>query len=148
MPKVLLDTSFVLPSLGIGMKPDATKGLESLARGRAEVSFSSFNILESLWVASRMMGSPGFDQGKFSEGLKSVLDSGVYERLEEDFGVFSRALELRKLGHRDIIDDILYAHSAEKGMKLLTVDSKLRSFIRERGLEDTTVFPSEMGTLL
>jgi hypothetical protein len=148
MARVLLDTSFVLPSLGIGVKPDVTKGLESLAHGQVEACFSSFNILESLWVGSSIMGSPGFDQEKFSEGLKSVMDSGVYEMSEEDFDIFRRALELRRLGHKDIIDDILYAHSAAKGMKLLTIDSKLRSFIREQGLEDTTVFPSEMGTML
>jgi len=41
----------------------------------------------------------------------------------------------------------LSAHSVAKGMKLLTVDSKPRSFIGEHGLEDTTVFPSEMGAL-
>ena len=82
------------------------------------------------------------------EALKSVMDSGRYGRSEEDFQIFKRAHELWGLGHRDMIDDILYAHSAAKGMKLLTVDSKLRSFVREHGLEDTTVFPSEMATVL
>ena len=56
MPRVLLDTSFVLPSLGIGVKPEVIKGLENLAHGQIEASFSGFNILETLWVASTMMG--------------------------------------------------------------------------------------------
>ena len=46
MATVLLDTSFVLPTLGVEVKPDVTKGLQKLAHQDVRRCFSSFNVLE------------------------------------------------------------------------------------------------------
>ena len=148
MKKLLLDTSFLLPTLGIETKRDVTKGIENLAHMEVRGCFSWFSILESLYAVTKLRKTATFDKARFEDGLRSVLEGGNYERSEEGFGVFSRANELRALGHRDMIDNILYANSVANGLKLLTVDEALRSFVREHGLEDTTVFPSEMGALL
>ena len=148
MKKLLLDTSFLLPTLGVGTRRDVTKGIENLAHMEVRPCFSWFSILESLYAATKLKKSSAFDKARFEDGLRSVLEGGSYERSEEGYDVFSRANELRDLGHRDMIDNILYANSVANHLKLLTVDGGLRAFIREHGLDDTTVFPSEMGTLL
>lgn len=146
--RVLLDTSFIFPTLGIGVKPDVTRALQDLAHGNVETRFSSFSLLESLWQAAKLKKSATFDEKRFLEGVKSILDSGAYLRSDEGFEVYRKATEVAGMGHRDMIDNILYANSVTNGLKFLTVDQELRSFVREHGLEDSTVFPSEMRMFL
>lgn len=146
--RVLLDTSFILPTLGIGVGPDVRRALQDLAHGNVDAYFSSFSLLESLWQAAKLKKSATFDEKLFLEGMKSILDSGVYLRSDEGFEAYRKATELLGLGHKDLIDNMLYGNSVVNGLKFLTVDSALRSFLRKHELEDTTVFPSEMGALL
>ncbi len=148
MKKVLLDTSFLLPTIGIEAKQEVTRGLEAIARMDAQACFSQFSILELLYAVTKFKKSSSFDKARFEDGLRSVLDGAVYEKSEEGSNVFIRADELRDLGHRDMIDNVLYAGSVSNGLRFLTVDQELRSFIREHGLEDTTVFPSELKGLV
>jgi len=147
MPRILLDTTFILPSLGIEVGKEIIEGLEQLSRLDTQVFFSNFSIMESLWVAARLRKSSTFVETRFFEGLRSVLDGDVYQKLNEGFNEFSQAANLRALGHPDMIDNILYANSLVNGLKFLTVDSKLRTFIRLNGLKDTAVFPSEIKSL-
>ncbi|MEM2901629.1 MAG: hypothetical protein QXO32_02710 [Candidatus Bathyarchaeia archaeon] len=57
---------------------------------------------------------------------------------------FSNALKLYMAGHRDLIDNILYASSVNLGLKLLTLDEELEGFIREKDLLENTLSPSEL----
>ena len=148
MNKVLLDTSFLLPTVGIDARREVTRGLENLAQMGVQACFSRFSILELLYAAAKFKKSSKFDRARFDDGLRSVLDGTTYGSCEEGSDVFCRADELRDLGHRDMIENILYATSVTNRLKLLTVDQELRSFIREHKLDDTSVFPSEMGALL
>ena len=148
MKKVLLDTSFLLPTVGIDAKREVLRGLESLAHMGVQACFSQFSILELFYAVKKFKKSGAFDKARFEDGLRSILDGGIYERTEEGSDAFLRADELRELGHVDMVDNILYGSSVTNGLKLLTVDQALRSFIRGHGLEDTTVFPSEMDSVL
>jgi len=47
------------------------------------------------------------------------------------------------LGHKDMVDNILYASSSRLNLKLLTLDNELKGFIRERGLKDTFISPDQ-----
>ena len=49
------------------------------------------------------------------------------------------------LGHKDMIDNILYANSANLNLKLLTLDTELKELIRERCLNDTTLSPNQLS---
>ncbi|MDG7025013.1 MAG: hypothetical protein JRN45_10905 [Nitrososphaerota archaeon] len=60
----------------------------------------------------------------------------------------AKAAEVAGMGHSDMIDNIPYSDSATNRLKFLTVDQELGSFVRKHGLEDTTVFPSEVRTFL
>lgn len=143
--RVLLDTSFILPSLGIDVGGEVLDGLKKLADVKAEMYYSRFSILESLWVATRLSRSPTFDADRFKLGLRSVLESGRYKEVEEGTETFGEALKLHMLGHRDMIDNILYASSTILGLKLLTLDTELKGFIRDRGLDDTLISPDEIA---
>jgi len=143
--KVLLDTSFILPTLGIDVGEEVSVGLKKLANIKAELYYSSFSILEALWVAARLTKTPTFNIGRFSHGLRSIIESGKYGKVEEDSETFKESLRLHMLGHKDIIDNILYATSTQLNLKLLTLDTELGEFIRQKGLRDTLISPSQIA---
>ncbi|MEM0093234.1 MAG: PIN domain-containing protein [Thermofilum sp.] len=140
--RVLLDTSFILPSLGVDVGREVLQGLKRLAEAEAEVFYSRFSILESLWVVAKL--TRGEVDEAFSVGLRSVVESGRYREVKEDAWVFREALRLYALGHRDMIDNLLYASSLRYGLQLLTLDRELKEFVRRNGLKDTLVLPGEL----
>jgi PIN domain nuclease of toxin-antitoxin system len=142
--RVLLDTSFILPSLGIDVGKEVSEGLKGLADIKAEIYYSHFSILESLWIVARLATSTTLDGESFSLGLRSIIEGGRYMKVEEDSKTFNDALKLYMLGHKDMMDNILYASSTSLNLKLLTLDNKLKEFIRERGLKDTLISPDQI----
>ena len=141
---VLLDTSFILPSLGIDLGKEVSEGLKGLADIKAEIYYSHFSILESLWVATRLSTNATFDAESFSLGLRSIIEGDRYMKVKEDSKTFNDALKLHMLGHKDMIDNILYANTTRLNIKLLTLDNELKNFIRERGLKNTLIAPDEL----
>jgi len=142
--KVLLDTTFILPSLGIDVGEEVSKGLQKLAHIEASIYCSQFSVLEALWVAAKLSVSGNFDAESFRLGLRSVLESGKYMKVEEDSEIFNEALRLYTLGHKDMIDNILYTSSTRLNLKLLTLDTELKEFINNKGLKGTLIFPNQI----
>ena len=64
--------------------------------------------------------------------------------MEENSETFNDALRLYLLGHKDMVDNILYASSTRLSLNLLTLDNELREFIRERRLKDTLTSPDQL----
>jgi predicted nucleic acid-binding protein len=137
MLKILLDTSFILPTLGIDVGGEVEANLKKLDEVKVEIYYSRFSILESLWVVAKLMKNQALDMERFTQGLKSVMESGRYVKVEENVQTFIDAFKLYKLGHRDIIDDMLYATSINFNLKFLTLDTELKEFIQSKGLNDT-----------
>ncbi|MCK4736425.1 MAG: PIN domain-containing protein, partial [Methanophagales archaeon] len=67
-------------------------------------------------------------------GLYSIERS--YRRVIENAEVFIEALKLRRAGHTDFLDCLLYAISLKEGLKFLSFDAELKKFVREKGFED------------
>ena len=145
-PRILLDTSFILPSLGIEVSDGVSKGLKKLAESKAEIHYSHFSILESLWVAARTIRNQASDLEDFRLGLRSVVESGRYRQTEEDSEVFNDALRLYMLGHKDMIDNMLYTTSIKFDLKFLTLDSELKEFTRHKGLRNIFTSPDEIAS--
>jgi len=143
--KVLLDTTFILPSLGVDVGEEVSKGLKKLADIKAEIYCSRFSILETLWVAARLSSSVNFNGENFRLGLRSVVESRRYMKAEEDSEIFNDALRLYMIGHKDMIDNILYASSTHINLKLLTLDTELKEFIHNKGLKDTLIHPNQIS---
>ena len=68
------------------------------------------------------------------------MEEGRYRRVEEDSEIFREAFTLFGLGHKDMIDNMLYATAARLSLYLLTVDDELRKFVLEKQLKDKILF--------
>jgi len=143
--KILLDTSFILPTLGIDTGKEVTQCLRKLAEIKSEIHISRFSILESLWIITRLIRTADLNTEHFKMGLRSILESGRYKKIEENSEIFNEALKLYRLGHKDIIDNILYASSTQLNLKLLTLDTELKEFIHEKSLNDTLISPNQIA---
>lgn len=71
------------------------------------------------------------------------MESRRYIKIEEDSEVFNQALKLYILGHKDMMDKILYASSVCFDLMLITLDTELKKFIRIKGLRDTLISPNQ-----
>ncbi len=146
MLKILLDTSFILPILGIDVGITVRKTLEKLGNLNAELYYSRFNILEALWVAVRLAKRGSLDVDRFSRGLRSIYASRRLKTVNEDILVFERSLELYMMGHNDLIDNVLYSIALCKGLKLLTLDEELVKFIELKRLNRNIILsPEDIG---
>lgn len=145
--KVLLDTSFILPTLGISVSGAIMEGIGNLAEiKQIEIYYSRLSILESLWVATRIEDRT-FEPETFALGLRSIIEGGRYARVEEGSEIFSEALKLYRLGHKDMIDNILYATATQLDMLLLTLDEELKKFVHKKELKDVFISQDELAAL-
>lgn len=145
--KILLDTSFILPTLGVSVTGVTSQAIKSLAEAsQVEIHYSRFSVLESLWVATRIPDAT-FDNETFKLGLRSITAGHRYSRIEEDSEVFNEAFRLYKLGHKDMIDNILYSTATQMGLLLLTLDDELKKFAHEKQLKYVFLSPHDLPSL-
>jgi len=135
MPDVLLDTSFLLPTLGLEVKEITKSDLESIRaaskKARFHCSYASFvEILGLVGKESRKVNA-----NAVGIGMESLLGSGLYEWTKPSLGAIRLALEMRTKGHKDNIDNILYATAADSKMLFLSLDEELRKFLARNGFD-------------
>ena len=65
--------------------------------------------------------------------ISSLLDSGVYN-YKSTSDATKLASKLRLAGHKDVIDNLLYATSITRSMIFLTMDKALKDFLIKHGL--------------
>jgi len=63
-------------------------------------------------------------------GLRSLFDSGVYNWISPTISPMVEALQIRRKGHRDMIDNLLYATASDRGIVFLTLDREDGLLIR------------------
>ena len=137
--RILLDTSFLLPTLGIDTGREVARGLKRLSETDNQLHYSSFSILECLWQLARTGREEASSLEPTKLGLRSIIEGRRYIKTSEDSRVFNEALGLYRMGHRDMIDNILYAVSLHSSLRFLTADNTLREFITSKGLENTLI---------
>lgn len=128
--KVLLDTSLLLPTLGVEVER-AEKILKRLKDN--ELYYSDFSILECLWVVNSLKRKGKFDRDSFETGIKSIFE--CYIRAEINAEIVLKAFEIYEMGHKDIIDCLLYSIALHNNMKFASLDNELKKFIKSNNLK-------------
>jgi PIN domain nuclease of toxin-antitoxin system len=148
MLRVLLDTSFLLPAFGVDAGEEVLNCLELMAarRERIRAYYSPFSLLEAVMVLLReaRRGRLGLEgaAGMAREGATKVIYG--LETANTPPEAYSLAVRLYSLGHRDLFDNLLYATAATNGLSLLTLDGELLGFLKEAGLPQVAIKPSEL----
>lgn len=133
--KVLVDSTFLLPSLGIKVAQISDSDIRELAKLRSKTRFFCIHqsLVELLGKVGREWISTSDEKAleTVEEGLRSLLESGVYTWIRPSLGALMEAVILRKKGHKDIIDNMLYSTAADLGMSFLSLDTELIKFLEE-----------------
>ncbi len=136
--KVLLDSTYLLPSFGIeveGLSDGHMRALrEAWSRGLVRFYCLSVVWVEVIGKVCREALRSGVEVGDVVDGaVRSLLESGVYEWISPTPDAIKQAFRLRLAGHKDIIDNLLYATSITEGMAFLTMDGALKAFLAGHG---------------
>jgi len=136
--KVLLDSTYLLPSFGIEVEKLSDEDILRLRKAAVEGKVK-FYCLSVVWVEVigkiyRESRRLNINLGEILDvALKSLLESGFYRWIQPTSKAVKLAFKLRTLGHRDNIDNQLYATSIVNKMIFLTMDKELIDFLSERG---------------
>lgn len=147
-PGVLLDTSFILPVLGYDAGPRVQAALEALRRCSCPLYYSELSILEALWkIVKTPPAATAEGRRRVAEGVEALRRGLRVAPLRGEAAEL--AIALYRLGHRDMVDNLLYASARVEGLRLLTLDRGLASFLENRGLPSRGVllFPEELEAL-
>ena len=137
--KILLDTSFLLPFMGFKTDEVVMNCIEKLRD--YEVYYSELSILEALWKITKKIRELSSGQNYNRNDIVEIVVNGIrairrdLNRAEITEDVVKEAIKLYMLGHRDLIDNILYGIAATReDMKFSTIDESLKAFIKSRNL--------------
>ncbi len=141
--KILLDTSFLLPTIGINVThpliPQVLKKLASQSSAW-RISYTEINLVELAWIYLKTKESTDrhANAQKFYQlGLESI--SKRYSKLDIPVEAYLRATKLKEMGHSDLIDCLLYEIAEINRVQLITLDIPLIKFINEIGRSMTSI---------
>ncbi len=161
---ILVDTTFLLPSVGgeiNNVSVDFFKWLEghSLPYSnnkslRIKLYASSSSLLELLGKTNREILKLDDPVKKteaihtLNQGLRALLLSPRYKWKEQSVEILIQASELRRLGHRDMIDNILVATCQLENLWFLTLDTMLKEFLEVNSINTNWFMtPEQLMTL-
>jgi predicted nucleic acid-binding protein len=124
--KILIDTSFILPPLGIDVGESVVNIIKEF--DKHEIYFTELSLIEAMWVIRRLLKEgTKVDFKIVKTGLKSVIKT--YRLLRIPISAYINAVNDRR--HNDLIDMIIYYTAKAYNLKLLTLDKKLKEIDNE-----------------
>ncbi|MBS7656039.1 hypothetical protein KEJ50_06040 [Candidatus Bathyarchaeota archaeon] len=132
--KVLLDSTYILPSFGIEVEGLSIENIAQLREAgiKGKVKFFCLSVI---WI--EVMGKICKEKERLRRDIENIIDIAVKSLLDSEFykwltptsNSVKLAFKLRMLGHRDNIDNLLYATSIENDMLFLTIDEEFKNFL-------------------
>lgn len=141
MAEVLLDTTFLLPTLGIEVGEITRRDLESLksvSEGGTKLCCSYLSFVEIFGKLAKATRAQKVDDA-MKEGIKSLVESDTYSWVSPSAEALKTALDLRLKGHKDNIDNILYSIALSSKMPFLSLDTTLKKFLKRNGYDESIV---------
>lgn len=137
--RILLDTSFLLPSLGFKTDREILDTIPCLINH--EIHYSDLSLLEAMWKIIKHIK----DREEINiilRGIDLLRRTFKYEELDERS--IEIAFEMYAKGHRDLIDNLLYGISVSKQLSFLTIDRELLQFIKNKGFPNVLISPNDI----
>lgn len=141
--RVLIDTSFLLPAMGIDVKEEIIDTIKYFRL--VEVYYLEICILEAMWIVLKIVSPDDLDVIK--EGIKAIRDT--YKQLTPPPKAYIKAYEIYHKGHKDYIDNLVYSTSLEKNINLLTIDYEFINFLKNSGYSiDNIITPKDLKRIV
>lgn len=145
---VLLDSTYLLPSFGVEVEglplEHLVKLREAAVKGKVKLHCLSIVWVELIGKICREKERLRVNIGDVIDAaVKSLLESGFYKWLAPTAEAIKLAFKLRTLGHRDNIDNLLYATSIEENMLLLTMDEEFKKFLLKNNFKTDNLITHE-----
>ena len=142
--RILLDTSFLLPTLGIEVEREVMQALSMISNEETQLFYSDWSLLESSWVAIRLMKLEKYQEPVFRRGFLSITKTHVYDAITRDSEDYLTALRFFQMGHPDMIDNLLYAAALRYQCRFLTIDESFARFITDNKIENVVLTPADI----
>jgi len=134
---VLLDSTYLLPAFGIEVKGISERDFILLKQMQSKglVNYLSTDIvfIEILGKVHKEAKKKGLPITNFNFAIKSLKESNFIKWIQIPMKAVTIALKIRDLGHKDMIDNLLYATAISNAYVFLTMDHTLRKFLKENG---------------
>ena len=128
-PRLLVDTTFLLPALGIDVEENALSAISLFHR--FEINYLEVGLLEALWKVLKLV--PEDRLSRVELGLRAIRRS--YHLISPSSEALIRAIIIYRDGQGDYIDALHYTTARVEGIPFLTMDLGLIDFLRRRGYE-------------
>ncbi len=142
--KILLDTSFLLPTLGIEVEREVVQTLSKINHEQTQLFYSDWSLLESSWVVLRLIRQKRYEEPVYRRGLLSITKTHVYDAVAMSPDDYLTAIRFFQKGHPDMIDNLLYAAALREGCHFLTFDGELSRFISKNDIENVILTPKNI----
>ena len=125
--RLLVDTSFLLPAMGIDTEKEVMEAIKYFRM--AEIHYLEVSILEAMWKIIKVVPAGKLDRVR--EGIEAIMET--YKQVNPHPQAYIDAYKLYHEGHRDYIDNLIYATSQKLHLPLLTADREFIDFLKEKG---------------
>ena len=125
--RFLVDTSFLLPAMGIETEKEVMEAIKYFHM--AEIYYLEVSILEAMWKIIKVVPASKLDRVR--EGIEAIMET--YKQVDPHPQAYIDAYRLYHEGHRDYIDNLIYATSQKLHIPLLTADREFIDFLKENG---------------
>ena len=143
-PRVLVDTSFLLPALGVEVEDEVLEAIKLFRK--IDVLYLELGLVEALWKVIRVVPSSKLDRVRV--GVEAIRNS--YRIVEPPVNAYIEAIEIYRRGHRDFVDALHYATARNLGIPWLTIDRSFIEFLSRNSypIEGVVLTPNELKKLL
>ena len=129
--KILLDTSYLLPILGVEIKNIQAafeKIISDNEQKKVKLYFSRISLFEALGKISKIK----YDETRVKQGLEAILESEIIEEVVIPIKAYLEAMKLKNEGFNDFIDLLLFETARANQIQFLTRDRPLQKFVSEK----------------
>jgi len=153
--KILVDTTYLLPVFGIEVDgltdEDLLKIRELVLKAKIKLyclSIIWIELIGKIYKAS-LEHRVRLSNSELMYRIKSLFNPKYYKWINPSPKSILIAYKLRVMGHKDLIDNLLYATSITRKMYLMTMDKEFKRFLESRKISTENVIDhKELSNLI
>ena len=141
---VLIDTSFLLPALGVEIEEEAERVIPLFRK--INVYYLEAGLLEAMWKILKIANSKALK--RVEAGIDAIRKT--YNLASPPPEAYVEAARIYRAGHKDYIDALHYSTARALNLKLLTIDRQFIEFLlnNEYEVEKIIITPERLRQIL